>query len=267
MDCPRWYVAVPFLPVCGVASAHFLGSRPVPLRLPLRRPPDPAEKPPASPSSLIRRLRPVRALHRILSVGVRVMDEVNRYGSIVTSRCVRSLDCVSVCPQHALSLGSPPRRHQVTSRSARDQLLFLSLAEEATATGAGLTTFFAARCLRPDPHAHGRRTLHLHRRRGRRLPAPAERAQRPLPRRSTQTRRRSPPGGMPRRSSWLVHPACSGCDGTGPPPVRRGDHASRAVIAPPRSTAGNTLPASTRPWPGAPRHLPPAGPARTAASP
>lgn len=144
----RWYVAVPFLLVCGVASVYFLGSRALcRYGCPYAGLLDPAEK--LAPVSVV--VDPALCDRCGLctascSVGVRVMDEVNRYGSIVNSRCVRSLDCVSVCPQHALSLGFTTPAAIKSLRGQRAINSFsLSLAEEATATGAGLATFFAAR--------------------------------------------------------------------------------------------------------------------------
>ncbi|HPO93724.1 MAG TPA: 4Fe-4S dicluster domain-containing protein, partial [Phycisphaerales bacterium] len=144
----RWYVAVPFLLVCGVASVYFLGARALcRYGCPYAGLLDPAEK--LAPVSVV--VDPALCDRCGLctascSVGVRVMDEVNRYGSVVNSRCIRSLDCVSVCPQRALSLGFTTPAAIKSLRGQRAINAFsLTLAEEATATGAGMTTFFAAR--------------------------------------------------------------------------------------------------------------------------
>jgi len=104
---PGVWVAVPFLLVCGVATVYFLGSRGF---CRYACPYGGIFKP-------LERLAPVRIVvdharcdqcglcTAACTTGVRVMEETHATGIVTDSRCLRSLDCVSVCPNSALSLG------------------------------------------------------------------------------------------------------------------------------------------------------------------
>lgn len=144
----QWYVMVPFLLVCGGASVYFLGSRGLcRYGCPYAGLLDPAEK--LAPVSIT--LDPdlcdqCGICTATCEVGVRVMEEVNQYGSVVNSRCIRSLDCISVCPQNALSLGfTTPAAIKALGGKRAKQVYSLTLTEELCATVAGLLTFFAMR--------------------------------------------------------------------------------------------------------------------------
>ena len=144
----QWYIMVPFLLICGGASVYFLGSRGLcRYGCPYAGLLDPAEK--LAPVSIT--LDPnlcdqCGICTATCDVGVRVMQEVNQYGSVVNSRCIRSLDCISICPQNALSLGfTAPAAIKAMRGDRTKQTHSLSFTEEMCATGAGLATFFATR--------------------------------------------------------------------------------------------------------------------------
>ncbi|MFN7397369.1 MAG: tetratricopeptide repeat protein [bacterium] len=107
---PPWYVAIPFLLICGFATVYFLGAKafctygcpyggfftPIDKLSPLR----------------------IRVDHNCNSCGhctavctsnIRVHEQVRNYAAVVDPGCMKCLDCVSVCPQNALhiSLGKP----------------------------------------------------------------------------------------------------------------------------------------------------------------
>lgn len=95
----------PFLLICGFAAVYFLGSRgfcryacpyggilkPAGKLAPGRIAVDPSKCDECGHCTA--------ACH----AGVRVLDELRTHGAVVSGDCVRSLDCVSVCPKGALS--------------------------------------------------------------------------------------------------------------------------------------------------------------------
>lgn len=103
---PAWYVAVPFLLVCGFATVYFLGAkgfctyacpyggifRPVDRAAPLR-------------------VRVTDACTQcghctsVCTANVRISDEVRDFGMVVDPNCMKCLDCIEVCPNDALYLG------------------------------------------------------------------------------------------------------------------------------------------------------------------
>jgi polyferredoxin/tetratricopeptide (TPR) repeat protein len=102
---PSVAVTIPFLLICGAATVYFLGSRGLcrygcPYGGVLR---------------IVERFSPGRVVVDMAgcdqcghctaacSAGVRVHEEVRAYGRVVSADCIRSLDCISVCPQRALS--------------------------------------------------------------------------------------------------------------------------------------------------------------------
>lgn len=122
---PPWYIAVPFLAVCGFATVYFLGSKGFcTYGCPYGGFFGPAD-----------RLAPGRILVNdncegcghctaVCTSNVRVHEEVRAYGMVVDPGCMKCLDCVSVCPNDALRFGfaAPPvvnRRVKGAERSAR----------------------------------------------------------------------------------------------------------------------------------------------------
>lgn len=101
-----WYIAIPFLGVCGFAVVYFLGSKGFCTY----------GCPYGGFFTPIDRLAPGRIrvnddcegcghCTAVCTSNVRVHEEVRDYGIVVDPGCMKCLDCVSVCPNDALSFG------------------------------------------------------------------------------------------------------------------------------------------------------------------
>ncbi|HYE02407.1 MAG TPA: 4Fe-4S binding protein [Phycisphaerales bacterium] len=103
---PPWYVAIPFLAICGFAVVYFLGSKgfctygcpyggffaPVDKLAPVRiRVTDACEG--------------CGHCTAVCTSNVRVHQEVRDFGMVVDPGCMKCLDCVTVCPKDALYVG------------------------------------------------------------------------------------------------------------------------------------------------------------------
>lgn len=113
---PGVAVAIPFLLVCGFATVWFLGARgfcnygcpyggllrPIERLSPLRLTVDSA------------RCDGCGRCTAACGSNVPVLDELRRYGQVVSAHCVRTLDCVEACPNDALTLRftTPAVRHR-----------------------------------------------------------------------------------------------------------------------------------------------------------
>lgn len=147
---PGVWVAIPFLFVCGFASVYFLGARgfcnygcpygglfkPAARLTPGRVVVDPA------------RCDECGRCTAACASNVRVLDDLRAFGKVSDSRCVRSLDCVSVCPKRALSFAftsptAPWRASGSRPRPGHDP----TLAEEVVLLGLFLFTLFTLRGL------------------------------------------------------------------------------------------------------------------------
>jgi polyferredoxin/tetratricopeptide (TPR) repeat protein len=101
-----WYVAIPFMLVCGAVAVYFLGAKafctygcpyggifgPVDL---------------ASPGKIVVNDNCEHCGHctAVCTSNVRVHEEVRDFGMVVDPGCMKCMDCVSVCPNDALSFG------------------------------------------------------------------------------------------------------------------------------------------------------------------
>lgn len=101
-----WQIAVPFLFVCGFMTVYFLGAKAF----------CSYGCPYGGFFAPLDRLAPLRIrvnddCHQcghctaVCTSNVRVHEEVNDYGAVVDPGCMKCLDCISVCPNDALSLG------------------------------------------------------------------------------------------------------------------------------------------------------------------
>lgn len=103
---PAWYIAVPFLLVCGFVTVYFLGAKgfctyacpygglfaPADTVAPLRiRVTDACEQ--------------CGYCTSVCTSNVRVSEEVNDFGMVVDPGCMKCLDCIEACPNDALYLG------------------------------------------------------------------------------------------------------------------------------------------------------------------
>ena len=103
---PEWYVAVPFLLICGFATVYFLGAK--------------AFCTYACPYGgifgLVEPVAPVRVrvdhdkcrgcahCTAACTSNVRVHEEIKAHGMVVDPGCMKTMDCISVCPNDALSI-------------------------------------------------------------------------------------------------------------------------------------------------------------------
>lgn len=103
---PAWYVAIPFLLICGFATVYFLGAKGFcTYGCPYGGFFAPADK------LAIGRIRVTDACQHcghctsVCTSNVRVHEEVRDWGMVVDPGCMKCLDCVSVCPNEALYFG------------------------------------------------------------------------------------------------------------------------------------------------------------------
>lgn len=124
---PEWYIAVPFLLVCGFATVYFLGAK--------------AFCTYACPYggifAFVEPAAPVRVrvdhdkCHECglctaaCTSNVRVHEEIKHFGMVVDAGCMKTMDCISACPNDALSIGlgrpgigAPVRTEEKESRKA-----------------------------------------------------------------------------------------------------------------------------------------------------
>ncbi len=109
---PEWYVAVPFLALCGFATVYFLGSK----GFCTYGCPYGGFFGPADTVALGRIIVNDNCEHcghctAVCTSNVRVHEEVRDFGMVVDPGCMKCMDCVSVCPNDALRFGftTPPR--------------------------------------------------------------------------------------------------------------------------------------------------------------
>jgi polyferredoxin/tetratricopeptide (TPR) repeat protein len=145
---PAWYVAIPFLAVCGFAAVYFLGSKGFcTYGCPYGGIFAPADR--VAPV----RIRVTDACEQCghctatCTSNVRVHEEVRDFGMVVDPGCMKCMDCVSVCPTNALYLGigrpalgaKPATEAQAAGRrraiEARRRRYDLSVAEEVVFAG------------------------------------------------------------------------------------------------------------------------------------
>jgi tetratricopeptide (TPR) repeat protein/Fe-S-cluster-containing hydrogenase component 2 len=103
---PPWYVAIPFLLVCGFVVVYFLGSKGFcTYGCPYGGFFAPADL--VAPGKIVVNERCNGCGHctAICTSNVRVHEEVRDFGKVVDPGCMKCLDCVSVCPNEALSWG------------------------------------------------------------------------------------------------------------------------------------------------------------------
>ncbi|MCL4219803.1 MAG: 4Fe-4S binding protein [Phycisphaerales bacterium] len=152
---PAWYMVAPFLFVIGFASVYFLGAKGFCTY----------GCPYGGLFVLADRVSPTRVRVTDACEGcgqctaactsnVRVHEEVRDYGKVIDPGCMKTMDCVAVCPNQALyiGLGAPAvfsrRRDGARNRSrgtARARLFDVSLAEELLIAGVFLLLFVCYR--------------------------------------------------------------------------------------------------------------------------
>jgi polyferredoxin len=152
---PPWYIAVPFLFICGFAAVYFLGAKGFCTY----------GCPYAAFFKPLDKVAPVR-IHvnddcrqcgyctSACTSNVRVSEEVRDFGMVVDPGCMKTLDCISACPNDALSLGigKPALFAKPTSpetykdaKAKRKRRFDMKLWEELFASVLFLWFFFATR--------------------------------------------------------------------------------------------------------------------------
>ena len=151
---PPWYVAIPFLLVCGFACVYFLGSKGFcSYGCPYGGFFAPADK------LAVGRIVVNDSCHQCghctasCTSNVRVHQEVRDFGMVVDPGCMKCMDCVSVCPNGALSFGfampailAKPRGEATTKPSTRPPY-DLTLAQDALLLVVGIAMFVGFRGL------------------------------------------------------------------------------------------------------------------------
>ena len=122
---PPWFIAVPFLLVCGFACVYFLGSKGFcTYGCPYGGFFGPVDR--LSPGRIIVNESCEQSGHctGVCTSNVRVHEEVRDFGMVVDPGCMKCLDCVSVCPNNALAFGfgTPPILAKPRDDAARDRI-------------------------------------------------------------------------------------------------------------------------------------------------
>ncbi len=154
---PPWYVAIPFLGVCGFASVYFLGSKGFcTYGCPYGGIFGVADQ--VSPGRIVVNDSCEGSGHctAVCTSNVRVHEEVRDFGAVVDPGCMKCMDCVSACPNDALSFAMTkpalligPRDDDAKKRRARinanPKRFDLTWPEEVAAAVMALGLFVAFR--------------------------------------------------------------------------------------------------------------------------
>jgi polyferredoxin len=149
---PPWYVAVPFLLVCGFATVYFLGSKGFcTYGCPYGGIFGPVDRISVGRIVVSDACEGCGHCTATCTSNVRVHQEVRDYGMVVDPGCMKCMDCVSVCPNQALSFKfaapsilAKPRTKEAKAGRARRPEYDLSMLEEVwvCALGVVLTVCF-----------------------------------------------------------------------------------------------------------------------------
>jgi len=152
---PPWFIAVPFLFICGFAAVYFLGAKGFCTY----------GCPYAAFFKPLDKVAPVRIrvnddCHQcgyctsVCTSNVRVSEEVRDFGMVVDAGCMKTLDCISACPNDALSLGfgkpalgAKPRSVETykDAQAKKARRFDMTLGEEIFASLLFIWFFFATR--------------------------------------------------------------------------------------------------------------------------
>lgn len=153
---PPWYIVIPFLIVCGFAVVYFLGNKAFcSYGCPYGGFFGVADKFALGKIKVSDKCEGCGHCTAVCTSNVRVHEEVRDYGQVVDPGCMKCLDCVSVCPNGALSFGfgapnimAAPRtvEAQVRRQTVKKQY-DLSWPQEIVFFIIGLTMFFGFRSI------------------------------------------------------------------------------------------------------------------------
>jgi len=146
-----WPIAIPFLLICGFATVYFLGAKgfctygcpyggffaPLEQLAPGRILVDPDK------------CKQCGHCTAVCTSNVRVHEQVREYGMVTDPGCMKCMDCVSVCPNGALSFGfaTPAIFKGAPKRAPIKRNYDLTRREEFALAGVFLVSFFAWRGL------------------------------------------------------------------------------------------------------------------------
>lgn len=103
---PPWYVAIPFLLVCGFAMVYFLGSKAFcSYACPYGGFFGPADRLAVGKIRVTDDCEQCGHCTAVCTSNVRVHEEVRDFGMVVNPGCMKCMDCISVCPNDALYFG------------------------------------------------------------------------------------------------------------------------------------------------------------------
>jgi NAD-dependent dihydropyrimidine dehydrogenase PreA subunit len=103
---PPWFVAIPFLTVCGFGCVYFLGAKGFcTYGCPYGGLFGPADKVAVGRILVTDACEHCGHCTSVCTSNVRVHEEVRDYGMVVDPGCMKCMDCVSVCPNDALYFG------------------------------------------------------------------------------------------------------------------------------------------------------------------
>ncbi len=150
---PAWYIAIPFLLVCGFATVYLLGSKGFcTYGCPYGGFFAPVDKVALGGIVVSDACEGCGHCTAVCTSNVRVHQEVRDFGRVVDPGCMKCLDCVSVCPNGALSFSFArpavltPRRTPAAIESRRPRY-DLSWTQEVVFFIAGIALFIGFRGL------------------------------------------------------------------------------------------------------------------------
>ncbi len=152
---PEWYVAIPFLGVCGFAIVYFLGAKGLcTYACPYAGFFVPAERVSIGRIVVNDDCNQCGHCTAACTSNVRVHQEIRDFGQVVDPGCMKCMDCVSVCPNDALSfkfsrpsLLARARTPEARAGHARRPRFDLSLGEDVVVVLSGLLLFVAFRAM------------------------------------------------------------------------------------------------------------------------
>ncbi len=146
---PALWVAIPFLAVCGFATVYFLGSK----GFCTYGCPYGGFFAPAQQAAVGRILvdhdkcKECGLCTAACTSNVRVHEEIKAYGGVVSPGCMKTMDCIAVCPNEALSFGfsKPPAMKGKPRGAAPKRTYDLTWGEEFGVASVFALTFFGTR--------------------------------------------------------------------------------------------------------------------------
>lgn len=154
---PPWYIAVIFLFICGFAAVYFLGAKGFcTYGCPYAAFFKPMDKVAPMRIRVDDNCQQCGYCTSVCTSNVRVSDEVRDFGMVVDAGCMKTLDCISACPNDALSLGfgkpalfAKPRSPEtfIQAKAKRARRYDMTVGEEVFASVLFLWFFFGSRGL------------------------------------------------------------------------------------------------------------------------